>query len=62
MRSEKEVYLNIRVFNKDTKVIFEHAGVPFHHVEMIRMNPNLKVEIVGRARGGRKNDRKNTDR
>jgi|15BtaG_2_1085339.scaffolds.fasta_scaffold01220_7 hypothetical protein len=61
MRSKRETYLNIRVVNKDTKVVFEHVGVPLDHVEMIRMNPNLKVEVIGR-RGGRKNDRKTTDR
>jgi hypothetical protein len=62
MSSEKEVYLNIRVTNLDTKVVFEHSGVPLDHVEIIRMNPNLRVEVLGRARSGKRSDRKTFSR
>jgi len=54
---KKEVFLNIKVYNKDTKAVFEHSGVPFDHVEMIRMNPNLTVEVTGRARSGKRSDK-----
>lgn len=62
MGSEREVFLNIRVTNKDTKMIFEHSGVPIDHVENLRMNPNLRVEVIGRARGGKRSDKNTSSR
>ena len=53
----KGLMLKIKVTNLDTKQEFVHSNVPIDHVEMIRMNPNLKVEVLGRRRSGRRSDR-----
>ena len=54
----KGLLLKIKVTNLDTKQEFVHSNVPIDHVEMIRMNPNLKVEVLGRGRGrGRRSAR-----
>lgn len=54
----KGLVLKIKVTNLDTKQQFVHSNVPIDHVEMIRMNPNLRVEVLGRARGrGRRSAR-----
>jgi hypothetical protein len=57
MRSEREVFLNIKVTNKDTNAVFEHSGVPLDHVENLKLNPNLRVEVIGRARSGKRSDK-----
>ena len=62
MGSEREVFLNIRVINKDTKVVYEHSGVPLDHVEILRMSPNLRVEVTGRARSGRRSGKNANNR
>ena len=54
----RNVYLNIKVTNKDTKASYEHRRVPLDHVEMIRMNSNLVVEILGSSYGANTNERK----
>jgi hypothetical protein len=55
---DRTVYLNIRVTNKNTKVSYEHKRVPLDHVEMIKMNSNLEVEILGSSYGANNNERK----
>ena len=58
----KGLLLKIKVTNLDTKQEFVHSNVPIDHVEMIRMNPNLKVEVLGRGRGrGRRSARNEKD-
>ena len=39
-------YATIRVTNAESKAVYEHKKVPMEHVEMLKMNPNLKVEIL----------------
>lgn len=58
----KGLMLKIKVTNLDTKQEFVHSNVPIDHVEMIRMNPNLKVEVLGRGRGrrGSRNEKSST--
>lgn len=51
MSRNREMNLKIRVTNLDTKAEFVHSNVPLDHVEMIRLNPNLRVEVLGRSRG-----------
>ena len=51
MSRSREMNLKIRVTNLDTKAEFVHSNVPLDHVEMIRLNPNLRVEVLGRSRG-----------
>ena len=51
MRSDYRLftkYVNIRVFNSETKAVYEHRKVPIEHVEMLKMNPTLEVEILSR--------------
>ena len=67
MSRSREMKLKIRVTNLDTKAEFVHSNVPLDHVEMIRLNPNLRVEVLGRSRGRvsnrtleTRNDNKNT--
>ena len=55
---DRNVYLNIRVTNKNTNASYEHRRVPLDHVEMIKMNSNLEVEILGSSYGANNNDRK----
>lgn len=53
----KNVLLKIKVTNLDSNQEYVHSNVPLDHVEMIKMNPNLKVEVLGRRRmGGRLRD------
>lgn len=53
----KNVLLKIKVTNLDSNQEYVHSNVPLDHVEMIKMNPNLKVEVLGRRRmGGRRRD------
>lgn len=53
----KNVLLKIKVTNLDSNQEYIHFNVPLDHVEMIKMNPNLKVEVLGRRRmGGRLRD------
>jgi hypothetical protein len=54
----KTIYLNIKVTNKNTRMSYEHRRVPLDHVEMIKMNSNLKVEILGPSYGANINEYK----
>ena len=50
----KNLFLKIKVTNLDSKQEYIHSNVPIDHVEIIRMNPNLKVEVIGRNRATRR--------
>jgi len=50
----KNLFLKIKVTNLDSKQEYIHSNVPIDHVEIIRMNPNLKVEVIGRNRAARR--------
>lgn len=41
-----DAYYTIKVTNLVTGAVFEHRRVPQEHVEAIKLNPNLMVEIV----------------
>ena len=45
MTNENNV-CNILVTNLETRVVYEHNRVPFNHVKILEMSPNLKVEIL----------------
>jgi hypothetical protein len=51
MNENKNINLRIRVTNLDTKAVYLHGKVPLEHVEMLRMNKNLKIEVLGQSRG-----------
>ena len=49
MFKDNNVLLKIRVINIETGADFIHAKVPVDHVEALRANKNLKVEVIGRV-------------
>jgi hypothetical protein len=51
--SEKHnnILLKIKVTNLESKAIYTHHRVPLEHVETLKMNPNLKIEVLGRSKG-----------
>ena len=51
MNQNKNINRRIRVTNLDTKAVYLHGKVPLEHVEMLRMNKNLKIEVLGQSRG-----------
>jgi hypothetical protein len=51
MPRNNEIFLKIKVTNTDTRSEHFHPKVPVDHVEMIRLNPKLRVEVIGRSRG-----------
>jgi hypothetical protein len=53
MHNVDSIYLKIRVTNLDSNAIYVHNKVPLEHVELLKMNPNLKIEILGQSRGAR---------
>lgn len=42
----KNTVYKIKVVAKDTKKAMIHDNVPFDHIEMIKVNPNLAVYIL----------------
>lgn len=58
MSSDLRVSLRIKVTNLDTNAVYFHTKVPLDHVEIIKMNKRLKVEVLGQSRGTQY-DRKN---
>ena len=51
MNQNKNINLRIRVTNLDTKAVYLHGKVPLEHVEMLRMNNIIKIEVLGQSRG-----------
>ena len=51
MSEKYNTLLKIKVTNLESKAIYVHHRVPLDHVETLRMNPNLKIEILGRSKG-----------
>jgi len=49
--SDKSINLRIRVTNSETKAVYIHGKVPLEHVEILRMNSNLRIEVLGQSRG-----------
>ena len=51
--SEKNnnILLKIKVTNIESKAVYTHHRVPLEHVEMLKMNPCLKIEVLGRTKG-----------
>lgn len=52
---------NIKVTNKDTKMVYEHRRVPMEHVKMLIAHPNLQVEILSTYRVSREDANKTTN-
>jgi hypothetical protein len=51
MSEKNNILLKIKVTNLKSKAVYTHHRVPLEHVEMLRMNPNLRIEILGRSKG-----------
>jgi len=45
-------FCRIKVTNLDTKVVYFHSKVPYEHVEMLKLSPNLEIDILGHYREG----------
>lgn len=52
---------NIRVTNRDTKMVYEHRRVPMDHVKLLAGHPNLQVEILSTYRMNREDVTSNTN-
>jgi hypothetical protein len=50
---KNNILLKVKVTNLETKAIYVHTKVPLEHVEMLKMNSNLKIEVLGQYRGYR---------
>ena len=40
----------VRVKNLTTSIVYLHNKIPFEHVEMLKLNPNLEIEVLGKYR------------
>jgi hypothetical protein len=56
--NNNKFFCKIKVTNLNTKVVYIHAKVPYEHVEMLKLNPNLEVDILGQYRDGGYESRK----
>jgi hypothetical protein len=56
--SNDNFFCKIKVTNLDTKAVYIHSKVPYEHVEMLKLNPNLEVDILGHYRDGSNENRK----
>jgi hypothetical protein len=61
MSGDNNMLLKIRVFNQDSNQEYIHNAVPLDHVEMLRLNPSLKVEVIGRVKDKGRNRSSGTD-
>ena len=50
---KNNILLKVKVTNLETKAIYVHTKVPLEYVEMLKMNSNLKIEVLGQYRGYR---------
>jgi hypothetical protein len=48
--STENVILRVRVTNLETNISYVHNRVPINDVEILRLSPNLKIEILGQSR------------
>jgi len=52
MKNRDNLYYKIKVLNLNTKAEYFHGKVPYEHVEMLKLNPNLEVKVLGHYREG----------
>jgi len=45
-------FCRIKVTNLNTKEMYFHNKVPYEHVEMLKLSPNLEIDILGHYREG----------
>ena len=55
--SKDNHFCKIKVTNLDTKAVYFHSKVPYEHVEMLKLSPNLEIDILGHYREGGYEDR-----
>lgn len=48
--SNDSIFLRIRVTNTQSNVSYIHPRIPIHDVEILRLSPNLKIEVLGQSR------------
>ena len=44
------IYCKIKVTNIGSNAVYFHNKVPYEHVEMLKCNPNLSIDILGKYR------------
>lgn len=60
-RQLRNMYYKVKVTTKDTKRVLIHRKVPHHHLPYIKLNPNLKVEVLEVFRDISKDKRRKED-
>ena len=50
-------YATIKVVDTRDNRVYEHKNVPIDHVEMIKMNKSLKVEVISTSNWTHRNKR-----
>jgi hypothetical protein len=48
--NKEKFFCKIKVTNLYTKAVYFHNKVPYEHVEMLKLSPNLEVDILGHHR------------
>lgn len=56
--SKDNFFCKIKVTNLNTKIVYIHGKVPYEHVEMLKLSPNLEVDILGHYRENAHENRK----
>lgn len=46
----KDDFFNIKVTNVKSNFSYFHKKVPYEHIEILKMSPNLEVEILSKHR------------
>ena len=56
--NKNKFFYEIKVVNLDTDSVYFHSKVPCEHLEMLKLNPNLEIDILGHYReGGYENEK-----
>ena len=55
--NKDKIFCKIKVTNLDTKAVYIHGKIPYEHVEVLKLSPNLEIDILGHYREGGNEDR-----
>jgi len=45
------ILLRVKVTNIESKEVYTHNQIPLEHVEILKLSPDLKIEVLGQVRG-----------
>tara|TARA_X000000950_G_C13921254_1_gene663532 strand:+ start:4027 stop:4218 length:192 start_codon:yes stop_codon:yes gene_type:complete len=57
LTNNEDRYATIKVVDTRDNRVYEHKNVPIDHVEMIKMNKSLKVEVISTSNWTHRNKR-----